>query len=66
MGKKTDLVIGNIAKTFSALCEYADLTETEAAKPTEISKPADDKKVESKTQETSITRKPTLISLDSL
>jgi hypothetical protein len=25
-GKKTDLVIGNIAKTFKALCEYADFS----------------------------------------
>lgn len=25
-GKKTDLVIGNIAKTFRALCDYADFT----------------------------------------
>jgi len=25
-GRKTDLVISNIAKTFSALCEYADFT----------------------------------------
>lgn len=25
-GKKTDLVIGNIAKTFKALCDYADFT----------------------------------------
>lgn len=25
-GKKTDLVLGNIAKTFKALCEYADFT----------------------------------------
>lgn len=25
-GKKTDLVIGNVAKTFRALCDYADFT----------------------------------------
>jgi hypothetical protein len=25
-GKKTDLVIGNIAKTFKALCEYSDFS----------------------------------------
>lgn len=25
-GKKTDLVIGNVAKTFKALCEYADFS----------------------------------------
>jgi hypothetical protein len=27
-GKKTDLVIGNIAKTFRALCDYADFSGT--------------------------------------
>ena len=27
-GKKTDLVIGHIAKTFRALCEYADFSES--------------------------------------
>ncbi|MBI5572094.1 MAG: DUF5343 domain-containing protein [Desulfomonile tiedjei] len=36
-GKKTDLVIGNIAKTFHALCEYADfstpLSPRQAASP---------------------------------
>jgi hypothetical protein len=26
-GQKTDLVIGNIAKTFKALCEYADWSQ---------------------------------------
>lgn len=26
-GRKTDLVIGNIAKTFGALCDYADFTK---------------------------------------
>ncbi|MGO9261706.1 MAG: DUF5343 domain-containing protein [Bryobacteraceae bacterium] len=28
-GKKTDLVIGNIAKTFYALCQYADFSDKE-------------------------------------
>jgi hypothetical protein len=65
-GKKTDLVIGNIAKTFSALCEYADFTAAEAPKPTEISKPADDKKVETKGEETLPVKKSTLVSMDSL
>jgi hypothetical protein len=32
-GKKTDLVIGNIAKTFSALCQYADFTQSNVEKP---------------------------------
>lgn len=30
-GKKTDLVIGNIARTFRALCDYADFSATPAA-----------------------------------
>jgi hypothetical protein len=32
-GKKTDLVIGNIAKTFTALCEYADFSHRRHRKP---------------------------------
>ena len=32
-GKKTDLVIGNVAKTFRALCDYADFTAASQAKP---------------------------------
>ena len=28
VGKKTDLVIGNIAKTFKALCDYADFSNS--------------------------------------
>lgn len=38
-GKKTDLVIGNIAKTFRALCDYADFSNTAPARqerPTEV------------------------------
>jgi hypothetical protein len=31
-GRKTDLVIGNIAKTFRALCEYADFSAAVAVK----------------------------------
>jgi hypothetical protein len=31
-GKKTDLVIGNIAKTFRALCDYADFSGAAAPK----------------------------------
>jgi hypothetical protein len=30
-GKKTDLVIGNIATTFRALCDYADFSEPQTA-----------------------------------
>jgi len=32
-GKKTDLVVGNIAKTFRALCEYADFSGPPSPKP---------------------------------
>jgi hypothetical protein len=44
-GKKTPLVIGNIAKTFKALCDYADFTAAKSlsieneSKPTEVQKP---------------------------
>jgi hypothetical protein len=31
-GKKTDLVVGNIAKTFNALCEYADFSKASQGK----------------------------------
>jgi len=34
-GKKTDLVVGNIAKTFRALCEYADFSAPASPKPAE-------------------------------
>lgn len=40
-GKKTDLVIGHIAKTFVALCQYADFSQV-GAKP-EIVEPAKQK-----------------------
>jgi hypothetical protein len=32
-GKKTDLVVGNIAKTFYALCQYADFSGQGVALP---------------------------------
>ena len=32
-GKKTDLVISNIAKTFNALCEYADFSSPSSHSP---------------------------------
>ncbi len=32
-GKKTDLVIGNVAKTFRALCDYADFTAATQPRP---------------------------------
>jgi hypothetical protein len=37
-GKKTDLVIGNIAKTFRALCDYADFSVSRVATKKEPSK----------------------------
>jgi len=46
-GKKTDLVIGNIAKTFRALCDYADFTAAMGVKKpvvktsVEVEKPAE-------------------------
>jgi hypothetical protein len=39
-GKKTDLVIGNIAKTFRALCDYADFSGATTSPPKEDSPPA--------------------------
>jgi hypothetical protein len=38
-GKKTDLVIGNIAKTFVALCQYADFSEQPVESPKAESSP---------------------------
>ncbi len=35
-GKKTDLVIGNVAKTFRALCEYADFSASSISKKPEV------------------------------
>lgn len=35
-GKKTDLVIGNIAKTFRALCDYADFSTIPISKNPEL------------------------------
>ncbi len=45
-GKKTDIVIDRIAKTFSALCEYADFST-----PPAISKKDEDIKVKAKKEE---------------
>ncbi|MDB9823259.1 DUF5343 domain-containing protein, partial [Deltaproteobacteria bacterium] len=62
-GTKKDPVIGKIAKTFTALCEYADFT-TPAKK--EVSK-KEDKKIEitKEEQQNKIPKKPS-VSLDSL
>jgi len=43
-GKKTDLVIGNIARTFRALCEYADFSVPPTIKRVEA--PPDEEKAE--------------------
>jgi hypothetical protein len=40
-GRKTDLVIGNIAKTFRALCDYADFSAQPAQKQAVQSEPSD-------------------------
>ncbi|SRR5258708_11051426 len=39
-GKKTDLVIGNIAKTFRALCDYADFSGTTTLKGISAQEPS--------------------------
>ena len=68
-GKKTDLVIGNIGKTFSALCQYADFTEPEVPRPAEEPKGIDEKKVEAKPDHEAVPpmrKKAASISMDSL
>jgi hypothetical protein len=68
-GKKTDLVIGNIAKTFAALCQYADFTKPEVPKPAEAPKVIEGKHVEPKPELEGAppARKKTVsISMDSL
>jgi hypothetical protein len=39
-GSKTDLVIGNIAKTFRALCDYADFSASPVARASATGEPA--------------------------
>ena len=39
-GKKTDLVIGNIAKTFRALCDYADFSGTTTPRSAAVQAPS--------------------------
>ena len=67
-GKKTNNVIDRIAKTFAALCEYADFSKAAAATPS-VPKQADDKKksiAEHKKPEAGIQTVAQAISLDSL
>jgi hypothetical protein len=40
-GKKTDLVVGNIAKTFRALCQYADFSGLPSPKPADAPAPVE-------------------------
>jgi hypothetical protein len=67
-GKKTDGVIDRIAKTFAALCEYADFSKPATATPS-APKEADDKKKsapEPKRPEAGIQTVAQAISLDAL
>jgi hypothetical protein len=43
-GKKTDLVVGNIAKTFRALCDYADFSSAPPARQDRSAAPEDSEK----------------------
>jgi len=77
-GKKTDLVIGNIAKTFSALCQYADFSvkaleqskpQAEAATEAVEAIMPDEKKPEVRIKDTTEKQEPkntTSLSMDSL
>ena len=50
-GRKTDLVIGNIAKTFRALCDYADFAGTPAPRESQEAPPAAESKPQVKQEE---------------
>jgi len=67
-GKKTDNVIDRIAKTFAALCEYADFSKPATGTPA-VPKEADDKKKsapEHQEREAGIQAVAQAISLDAL
>ena len=49
-GKKTDLVVGNIAKTFTALCEYADFSKPLQSKAIPTPEPEKSQKSEAKVE----------------
>ncbi|HZM06608.1 MAG TPA: DUF5343 domain-containing protein [Candidatus Saccharimonadales bacterium] len=53
-GKKTELVISLIAKTFVALCEYADFTQPITQKPEPIKDIAKPKEIDSKGEKPSM------------
>jgi hypothetical protein len=66
-GKKTDTVIDRIAKTFSALCEYADFSSPAAeAKPSEEDKTRKKEEQQQKKPDRSIQTVAGAVSLDSL
>ena len=70
-GKKTDLVIGNISKTFNSLCQYADFSAAgsrKSASPAKHVKPDEKPKVvEPKVATPSVFAKEKgVLSLDSL
>lgn len=70
-GKKTDLVIGNIAKTFNSLCQYADFSTSVSRKPPTPGKPVKSdekpKAAEPKVETPSVFAKEQgVLSLDSL
>lgn len=52
-GKKTDLVVGNIAKTFNALCEYADFSKPLQSKTIPTPEPEKSQKSEAKVEKAS-------------
>jgi hypothetical protein len=55
-GKKTDLVIKNIAKTFKTLCDYADFSTSRPAPPKTS---GDDEKKKEEEEETPTGKTPT-------
>jgi hypothetical protein len=65
-GKKTDNVIDRVAKTFAALCEYADFSKPSAAKLATAEESEKKKPVEHKRPEAGIQTVAQAITLDSL
>ncbi len=66
-GKKTDNIIDRVAKTFTALCEYADFSKSTTAKPPKPQDTEDKKKSpEHKKPDAGIQTVAQAISLDSL
>ncbi len=66
-GKKTDNVIDRIAKTFTALCEYADFSKPASdSKPSEAEKQKKKEEGEGKKMERSIQTLSAAVALDSL